>query len=231
MVESKYARLPGGATAFVVKPDRAAAQGVVLLPSMWGITPAVELMAAELAAVRGWAVCVPEIVTEDPVAAFDSATFARRRQAVASLADEATFNILREAAAVPGAGRVALIGFCVGGMYALKATSLRLFDRVVAFYGMVRVPEYWRNPHQGEPLAYLSGNTDRVLAIFGEQDEFIPLSDIDAIEAAGVPTLRYPDAGHAFAHDPAQAHYRAADAKDAWEHVVAFVSHSENGRQ
>lgn len=231
MPVSEHVRLPRGASMFMARPDEEAAQGLVLLPSMWGTTPAFEAMACHLAAEQGWVVCVPEIVTEEPSAAFDPVAFGLRRQAVASLADEAVFETLRDAAAATGAERVALIGFCVGGMYALKATSLGLFDSVVAFYGMVHVPEYWQNPNQGDPLDLVRNNTDRVLAIFGEQDEFISRSEIAALEAAGVPTLRYPDAGHAFAHDPAQAHYRAADAIDAWRRVIAFISTGKIERQ
>ncbi len=213
-----YTRLPNGAGALIARPTEPPAKGVVILPSMWGTTPAFEGLADRLAVEQRWAVCVPEIIT-------DSAVFEERRSAVAGLADDAIFETLRVAAAATGAGTVALIGFCVGGMYAMKAASLGLFDRIVAFYGMVRVPEYWRSPQQGEPLDYLRHHTDRVLAIFGERDEFIPAVDIDAIEAAGVRTLRYSDAGHAFAHDPGQDHYRAQDAEDAWRHALSFISH------
>jgi carboxymethylenebutenolidase len=185
---------------------------------MPGTTPSFEQMAASLAAEHAWTVCVPEIITEDR-----SAGFAERRLAVAAIDDEAVFETLREAAAATEAKEVALIGFCVGGMYAMKATSLGLFDRVVAFYGMVRIPEYWRSVGQGEPLDYLRGNTDRILAIFGEQDEYIPIADVEAVERAGVQTARYPEAGHAFAHDPAHEHYRASDSADAWRRALDFI--------
>ena len=187
---------------------------------MPGTTAAFEEMAGDLSASHGWVVCIPEIITEDRLAGF-----AKRRLAVASVADSAVFGTLREAAAATQASDVALLGFCVGGMYAMKAASMGLFDRIVAFYGMVRIPEYWRGPGQGEPLDYLRDNTDRVLAIFGEQDEYVPVTDIDAVERAGVRTARYPAAGHAFAHDPANEHYRPDDSADAWQRALDFIRH------
>ena len=52
-----------------------------------------------------------------------------------------------------------LIGFCMGGMYTLKAARSERFARLVAFYGMIRVPEDWRSPSQGEPLDHLATAT------------------------------------------------------------------------
>jgi dienelactone hydrolase len=219
MDASEHERLPGGASAMLARPPGTPNRGIVILPSMPGTTPVFEEMARQLTASYGWAVCVPEIITEDPAARFE-----QRRLTVATIEDKGVFRTITEAAAATGATDVALIGFCVGGMYAMKASSLRIFDRIVAFYGMVRIPEYWRSPHQGEPLEYLAEDSDSVLAIFGEQDEFIPVADIATLEAAGVRTIRYPAAGHAFAHDPDGHHYRAQDAADAWRRALDFIS-------
>ena len=51
-----------------------------------------------------------------------------------------------QAADATGADRVGLIGFCMGGMYTLKAARSERFARLVAFYGMIRVPAHWRGP-------------------------------------------------------------------------------------
>ena len=39
----------------------------------------------------------------------------------------------------------------MGGMYALKSAAAGRFDRVVGFYGMIRVPDAWSGPGQGQP--------------------------------------------------------------------------------
>lgn len=225
MPDDDHIRLPGGATAYMARPTAASVRGLVLIPSMPGTTPVFEQMASRLATERAWSVCVPEIITEDRTAAF-----AERRLKVVGVADQTVFATLRDAAAATGDSTVSLMGFCVGGMYAMKATSLHVFDRIVAFYGMVRVPEYWQSPEQGEPLDYLRGNTDSILAIFGERDEFIPPADIDAVERIGVATARYPEAGHAFAHGEGSDHFRAADSEDAWRRALEFLDSAPGTR-
>ncbi len=50
-----------------------------------------------------------------------------------------------------GDAPIGLLGFCMGGMYAMKSLALGRFDSAVAFYGMVRVPEHWRAPANATP--------------------------------------------------------------------------------
>ena len=67
-----------------------------------------------------------------------------------------------------------MLGFCMGGMYALKAAATGRFDRAVAFYGMIRVPEGWRGPTTlAEPLD-TAADVCPTLAIFGGADPFTP---------------------------------------------------------
>jgi carboxymethylenebutenolidase len=108
----------------------------------------------------------------------------------------------------------------MGGMYALKAVRTGRFSRVVPFYGMIRLPEYWRGPGQGEPLdAVAQGDPRSVLAIIGTADSFTPPDDVEALEATGVTVVRYEGADHAFVHDPDRPSHRAGDAADAWDHA------------
>jgi carboxymethylenebutenolidase len=110
-------------------------------------------------------------------------------------------------------------------MYTLKAARSERFARLVAFYGMIRVPEGWRSPGQGEPLDLLaSGHPERVLAIIGERDEFTPPDDVDALEAVGVTVVRYPDAEHGFAHDVNRPAHRPHDAADAFARAREWLT-------
>ncbi|TPW11326.1 MAG: putative Carboxymethylenebutenolidase [Acidimicrobiaceae bacterium] len=97
-----------------------------------------------------------------------------------------------------------------------KASRSDRFDRIVSFYGMIRVPEAWRSPTQGEPLEHLAANAGRVLAIIGELDPYTPPADVDALEAKGVNVARFPEAEHGFAHDPARPAHRPGDAAEAF---------------
>jgi dienelactone hydrolase len=146
-----------------------------------------------------------------------------RAAQVARFADEAKLDELEAAADLLGHGPAALIGFCLGGMYALKASARPRFDAIVAFYGMIRLPEHWHGPGQGEPLDCLAG-PERVLAVAGERDPLIAAADIADLRAAGVRTLTFPEAGHAFAHDPSLPSYRAADATAAWQTAAAQLA-------
>ena len=120
---------------------------------------------------------------------------------------------------------VGLIGFCMGGMYALKAAGLSHFHRVVAFYGMIRVPEAWKGFGTAEPLDKLANPLSTpTLAIIGEQDPYTPPEDVTALERTRVTVVRYPEAEHGFVHDPGRPSHRAADAADAWQRAIAFLS-------
>ena len=142
----------------------------------------------------------------------------------ARIDDDAHLRDLEEAAQVVGAARVGLLGFCLGGMYCHKASRSSVFDRIVSFYGMIRVPEGWRSPTQGEPLDYLAaGHADRVLAIIGERDHYTPPADVDALEATGVTVVRYAGAEHGFAHDASRPAHRPVDAADAFARAEAWL--------
>ncbi len=55
-------------------------------------------------------------------------------------------------AAADNVGTVSVMGFCLGGSYALKAAATGRFERAVAFYGMVRTPEMWAGGGQRDAL-------------------------------------------------------------------------------
>ena len=140
--------------------------------------------------------------------------------------DERPLGDLVAAAQRTGCERTAVLGFCMGGMYALKAAGACGFERAVSFYGMVRVPEGWRGAGQGEPLDYLARRRDTtVLAIIGGRDPYTPPDDVEALRALpDVTVVVYPEAEHGFVHDPARPAHRAEDAADAWRRVVEYLS-------
>jgi carboxymethylenebutenolidase len=61
------------------------------------------------------------------------------------------------------------------------------------------------------------------MAIIGEKDPYTPAEDVRALEAAGVVCVRYPEAEHAFVHDPDRPSHRADDAADAWARCWSFL--------
>lgn len=209
-------------------PDGRPRRGVVLAPDIMGLRPLFDVMAAQLAAEHGWAVCVTE-----PFPGRESLVLEERMAAMSGLDDERQLADLTAAADAlverADVDRVGVLGFCMGGMYALKAAALGRFDRAVSFYGMIRLPEHWRGPGQREPLDVFTGSSTPVLALVGGRDPYTPAADVDDLERAGATVVRYPEAEHGFVHDPARPAHRADDAADAWGRAIAFFASAPAG--
>ncbi len=123
------------------------------------------------------------------------------------------------------AGRVAVMGFCMGGaLTVLSACNIPELSAAVIYYG-------------APPLEYVdpAGITFPVMGHFGTQDAFFPIDGIDQLEAkmkdAGVATEfhRYL-AHHAFANETAVGEGRIAGtqydpawAQMAWDRTLTFL--------
>ncbi len=216
--------LPSGTPAELVAVD-GAERGLVIIPDLWGLRPLFDDLCKDLSRRTGWSVIAVEpFPGEDLPGAEASDGFARRSEALSRADDAQLFTDLGVAADLTGADRVGVMGFCMGGMYALKASATGRFDRAVSFYGMARVREDWKGPGQGEPLDALARRGScQVLELVGTADTFVPLEDIDALEAAGAQVVRYEGAEHGFVHDASRPAHRPDDAADAWRRAIEFI--------
>ena len=216
--------LPSGTPAEVSASATAPSMGLVIAPDIFGLRPLYDRLVARLAHEWSMAVCAVE-----PFPGLDlSSDVEPRFAAVPSLDDHAHLRDLEDAAdhlVELGATRVGLLGFCLGGMYCHKACGSARFHRIVSFYGMIRVPEAWRSPTQGEPLEFLhAGHADHVLAVIGGLDHYTPPADVEALAAAGVEVVRYADAEHGFAHDASRPAHRPGDAADAFDRAERWLT-------
>jgi carboxymethylenebutenolidase len=195
--------------------------GVALATDIMGLRPLFDDLCARLAREHGWVVCAPE-----PFAGNEGWSIEDRMAHARELDDERQVGDLVAAADRTGCERTAVIGFCMGGMFALKAAGAGRFDRAVSFYGMIRVPEGWRGGRMMDAIEYLAGRSHSpVLALVGGHDAYTPPADVEALR--GVPdvtVVEYPEAEHGFVHDPARPTHRADDAADAWRRAVAFLA-------
>jgi len=216
--------LPTGTPAALVAAD-APARGLVVMPDIWGLRPLFDDMCADLSARTGWTVIAVEpFPGQDLPGSDDPDGLARRGEALSRRDDGDVMADLLAAADATGTAPVGLIGFCMGGMYALKASSLGRFDRVVSFYGMIHVPEQFAGPGQGSPLeAVRDKDRCEVMSIIGTADGFTPPEHVEELEAAGATVVRYEGADHGFVHDPARPAHRPDDAADAWRRVIEFL--------
>jgi len=218
--------LPSGTPAELALPEGSPVRGLVLYPDIHGMRPLFDDLAARLAAEKSWATIVVELFPGRALATVDD-----RFAAVPTLVDQqvigdavAAADLLAERAPV---ARVAVMGFCLGGMYAYKAASSGRFDRAVSMYGMIRLPAAWRGVGQGEPLTLLGEpGTCPVLAIIGDLDPWTPPDDVAALRQLGplITERHFAEADHAFVHDPERPSHRPADAAAAWQAVEAFLA-------
>jgi carboxymethylenebutenolidase len=210
--------LPSGTPAELVEaPSGSPRRGLVVAPDIMGLRPLFDDLCTRLATEHDWAVCAVE-----PFPGREHLSLEERLQT--PLDPERVVRDLVAAADLTRAERVAVLGFCRGGMHAFQAAGSGRFDRAVSFYGMIRVPEEWRTG-SGEPLEELARpEACPTLAVLGGRDSYTPADDIEALRALpDVEVVLYPEADHGFVHDPARATHRPDDAADAWRRVAAFL--------
>jgi len=213
--------------------------GVVLIHDVWGLTEHARDLARRLAA-EGFAVLALDLYRRlDAVKIDNPGEWMRALSDPQALADiQAGVDFLSEQPITSGA-KVGVTGFCMGGMYALMAgCSCTGLAASVPFYGLLSHQHGILHQEGGldparkprEPLEAVSDLACPTLAFFGDQDEFVPMSDIEVLrerlsrsdQPADVKV--YPGAGHAFMNDTREDAFRPADAADAWRRMVGFLS-------
>jgi carboxymethylenebutenolidase len=210
----------------VAQPDA----GLVVHPDVMGVRDLFDDQCRRLAT-HGFAVACTEPFARFPRDVREASDPALRMSHVKDMDDDLQLGDLAAAAAFLTAGdgveRVSIIGFCMGGMFTLKAAATATFARAVPFYGMIRPPDDWRGPGQSDALA-TAPKVCPTLAIFGGKDAWVPPDDIEALRAAwrdrdDCEIVVYPEADHGFVHAPERPAHRPDDATDAWERALGFL--------
>lgn len=208
---------------------RTDATGLVLWTDIFGLRPLFDAHAQRLADDLGVPVVAPELFPGEEHLDIE------QRQARGSTLDDGD-KMADLAAAIEqlGGGPVLTLGFCMGGMYAMKSLANPVVARAVAFYGMVRMPDHWAGPHQADAIETVKARAAEgdlsLLCLFGGGDPWCPDEQQDEIEQAGATVVRYPGAGHGWAQDPARDFYRPGDAADAWARAVAALAEGRSSQ-
>jgi carboxymethylenebutenolidase len=206
---------------FLAIPPTGKGSGVLLLHAWWGLNDTMKAYCSQLAE-SGFVAFAPDlyhgkVADNIPDAeALGQALDANYLQAKAEIADATLF--LNERVRQDDHG-LAVIAFSLGVYYALDlaAADPEHIRSVVIYYGS----------GDGD----FSSSRAAYLGHFAENDEFVPPSEVDALEEslrrAGRPVTfyRYSSTGHWFCEPDRTQAYKQAEANLAWERTLAFLKH------
>jgi carboxymethylenebutenolidase len=207
---------------FLALPESGNGNPVLVLHAWWGLNDTMKAFCSRLAE-AGFVAFAPDLYhgriadTITGAEALGQTLDDNYFQAKAEIADAARF--LNERYGENSRG-IAVIAFSLGVYYALDlaAAEPELIHSVVIYYGT------GDGDYSHSRAAYLGH--------FAEEDEFEPLSNVDALEeslvGSGRPVTfyRYSGTGHWFCEpDRAEAYNQAAESL-AWERTLGFLKRS-----
>jgi carboxymethylenebutenolidase len=202
--------------AYAVQPGVPVTAGLVIVQEIFGVNAHIREV-AERYAEDGFVIIAPAIFDRIEPGVELGNDDADRQRAMALLSkfdiEKAVDDIAASVEWLRGLGLrgVAVVGYCLGGTLAWLSAARLPIDAGVGYYG-------------GRIAQYL-GEQPKVPIIlhFGEHDQHIPQSEIDAIAKTHpeVPIYTYP-AGHGFNRE-GSAGYSASCALRARERTIAFL--------
>jgi dienelactone hydrolase len=213
--------LASGTPAIHVAPELESGRaGIILFPSLRGHTPMFVEICTRLASLHGYEIVSPELFPNPQM------TEAERIEHCKTMDHSRVLDDARLAAMQLRTSPTAIMGFCLGGMFASLAGDVAPRAAIVSFYGFVRLPVSWERSKRTEPLEAISRLQTSFLGVFGGKDPLISQDDIAALQNTRAQLLCFEDAGHAFAHDPSVPSYRLEEAAIAWRQVIQFIEKS-----
>jgi len=224
---------------FESRPRSGADAGVVLIHDVWGLSDHTRDLTRRLAG-EGFAVLALDLYRrESEVRIADPAAWMQEMSDPQVLDDIAAGVAQLRKGGAAGPRRVGVVGFCMGGMYALLAGCDRDCGAaaVVPFYGILShghgllAREGGLDPalKPREPLDAAVSLCCPLLAFFGGRDAYIPAQDVRQLEArlceTGQPVdvVTYPEVGHAFMNDTRPDAHAPDEAREAWKRMVGFL--------
>jgi carboxymethylenebutenolidase len=196
------------------------APAVIVIHEYWGLNEQVRGVARRLAADGFQAFAVDLFHGAVAKDANEASALMKALDAKRSLAD---LHAAVQALLPRSGGRLGVLGFCMGGAYALATAAHNPeVKAAVAFYGI-----------PAPALAEVKNIQGKVLGHYATRDTHVSPERVDALEAAlksaGVTASLYRyEADHAFANERRPEVYAPAAAELAWKRTLAFL-HQELG--
>ena len=208
----------GSTTAYIARPTENLSAGVLLIQEYWGINEHIRDLAGRFAN-EGYLCVAPDLYRGRVAADKDEAS--ALMQALRIEDGMETIRKARDAAADKYmVDRFAIIGFCMGGTFALRAAcDLPELKAAAPFYGDIPAEDV---------LKKLKVPT---LFIAAERDGWINPQKVNGLKQVAkkynlpVEVVSY-DADHAFFNDTRPQVYHAEAAKDAWRRVLEHFGKS-----
>jgi carboxymethylenebutenolidase len=203
--------------AYRADPQGASKGGIVVIQEIFGVNQHIRAVCDRLAG-EGYVAVAPALFdriqrnfesgyTPDEIA--ESRKFVANPNWDAMLKD--TDAAIKE---IKAGGPVAIMGFCMGGSIAfLSACRLSGLSAAVCYYGGAIAKFADEKPRCPTQMH------------FGEKDQGIPMSDVEAIKQkrTDCEIYVYPEAGHGF-HCDERGSFHSDSAKLAWERSMAFLA-------
>jgi carboxymethylenebutenolidase len=209
-------------SGFLCRPKQAEAfPGLLLLHEWWGLNDHIKEVAQRLAK-EHYVVFVPDLYSR--LGHVTTKNGAEAAKLIDSLPPEQVLSdliaALRYLKGLPhvDARKAGVIGFCVGGSFALSlACRTEEIRCAVPFYGQV------------PPEAELEKISVPILYFYGEEDGWIQKEALERLRRVLKKRKRvgeiktYPGAPHAFFNDTRREVYHPEAAKDAWKRTLDFL--------
>ena len=203
--------------------------GIVLVHEAFGLDDVMKRSADRVAAM-GFVVLAPDLLSRGRRPLCLARTFATLSRGHGQAFDDLEATRTALLADPDCAGPVGVIGFCMGGAFALHLSGRPGWDAAAVNYGIL--PDDPAVLDDACPVVASYGGRDRSLRGAADRLE-------TALSARGVPhdVKEYPDAGHSFLNDEDNAPWflapvtrlalhagpEPASAEDAWGRIEAFL--------
>ena len=225
--------LPDGPSmpAYLALPESGSGPGVLIIADFYGRSPYYENLARRIADLGYVALCPEPFHRVGPLARRDYDLAMERRNATNEVEMLGDLDVALEwlkARPEVSAGRMAVVGFCMGGTFALNFAATRTDVATCCFYGF---PAGSQGPAvtAPAPLEVAADIRGPVLGLWGEADSAVGMDSVqslvDALAAHDTVfhCITYPGVGHGFMADPEPDEPTRDAARHAWMRMTAFL--------